>query len=61
MEETQSFHLIGNMAIKKIRCHHVDGQSVIYWEDVKHFFPGVMYVKNGDVGISFMRDSNGNR
>lgn len=58
MEETQSFRLIGNINIEEIPCDHVDGQYIIYWEDIEHVFPGVKHVKNGKVTIKMMRDSN---
>ncbi|KAF9369003.1 hypothetical protein CPC16_004876, partial [Podila verticillata] len=49
MEETQSFCLSGTTKIEKIPIQHVDGQNVIYWESIEKVFPGVKYVKNGDV------------
>ncbi|KAF9332583.1 hypothetical protein BGZ91_011643 [Linnemannia elongata] len=60
MEEYQTFRLIGKKEIK-IALDCARGQAVIYWEDVKDFFPDVEYVMNGDVAIRFMRDSNGIR
>ncbi|KAI9240922.1 MAG: hypothetical protein BYD32DRAFT_449058 [Podila humilis] len=51
MEETQSFCLSGTTKIEKIPIQHVDGQNVIYWESIEKVFPGVKYVKNGDVAI----------
>ncbi|KAG0059286.1 hypothetical protein BGZ89_000525 [Linnemannia elongata] len=60
MEEYQTFRLIGKKEIK-LAVDRARGQAVIYWEDVKDFFPDVEYVMNGDVAIRFMRDSNGIR
>ncbi|OAQ22059.1 hypothetical protein K457DRAFT_131510 [Linnemannia elongata AG-77] len=51
MEETQSFCLNGMTKIEKIPIQHVDGQNVIHWKDIEQVFPGVKYVKNGDVAI----------
>ncbi|KAF9386251.1 hypothetical protein CPC16_007613 [Podila verticillata] len=57
MDETQSFRLIGRTNIIKIPVKQVQGQTVIYWDDIELFFSGVKYVMNGDVGITLMRDS----
>ncbi|KAF9363721.1 hypothetical protein BGX34_003449, partial [Mortierella sp. NVP85] len=61
MEEAQLFRLAGTSAVKKISCDHVDGQSVIYWEDIEHFFTGVRHVMNGETFVKLLRDSNRNR
>ncbi|KAF8927806.1 hypothetical protein BGZ58_010111 [Dissophora ornata] len=61
MEESQSLRLIGKVDIEKITLEHVDGQNVVYWEDIEQVFPGVKNVKNGGVSMSMMRDSNGFR
>lgn len=61
MDETQSFCLIGNMEIEEIPCNYVDGQNIIYWEDIELVFPGVKHVKNGRVAINMLRDSDGIR
>jgi len=58
MEETQSFRLLGSMEVEEILCDQIDGQNIIYWEDIEHAFPGVQKVKNGKLIISMMRDSN---
>lgn len=60
MEEYQSFRLAGKKDIK-IAVDRAREQTVIYWEDVQDFYPDVEYVKNGDVAVRFMRDSNGIR
>ncbi|KAG0333128.1 hypothetical protein BG000_009455 [Podila horticola] len=59
MEVTQSFRLIGKVDTKEIHCGLVDGQYIVRWNDVEHEFPGVKHVRNGDVAISLMTDSNG--
>ncbi|KAF9924208.1 hypothetical protein BGZ65_008466, partial [Modicella reniformis] len=61
MEAIQSFRLIGKTAIEEITCDRVDGQGVIYWEDIEDIFPGVKHVKNGNVIVKFQRDSNRKR
>ena len=58
MEEAQSFRWIGKTDIEKITLGHVDGQNVVYWEDIEQVFPGVRYIKNGEVTVSIMRDAN---
>src|SRR5689334_7783980 len=42
MEEYQTFRLIGKKEIK-LAVDRARGQAVIYWEDVKDFFPDVEY------------------
>ncbi|KAG0312635.1 hypothetical protein BGZ97_010995 [Linnemannia gamsii] len=51
MELTQSFRLTGTTEIVRIPIQHVDGQNVVYWESIEKFFPGVKFVKNGDVAV----------
>ena len=60
MRMTQSFRLDGESDIE-IRCSLVDGIDVIFWEDIEQVFPGAQYVKNGNVTVSPLKDSNGNR
>ncbi|KAF9365053.1 hypothetical protein BGX34_011542 [Mortierella sp. NVP85] len=48
MEETQLFRLAGKTATIKIPCDYVDGQNVVYWEDIEQVFPGVQHVVNGE-------------
>ncbi|KAI8596822.1 hypothetical protein EDD21DRAFT_236094, partial [Dissophora ornata] len=61
MEDTQSFRLIGKLDIENIPLDNVNGQNIIYWEDIKEVFPGVKYVKNGERTVTKMRDSHQNR
>ncbi|KAF9326361.1 hypothetical protein BGZ91_001977, partial [Linnemannia elongata] len=61
MEDTQSFRLIGDLDILEILVECVDGQNVVYWEDIQQVFPGIKHVQKGKVVITMPRDSNGNR
>ncbi|KAI8596099.1 hypothetical protein EDD21DRAFT_448106, partial [Dissophora ornata] len=61
MEDTQSFRLTGESEIEKIRLVNVNGQNIIYWDEIQDVFPGVKYVKNGEVAVAKMRDSDENR
>ncbi|KAI8599884.1 hypothetical protein EDD21DRAFT_432081 [Dissophora ornata] len=58
MVDTQSFRLIGNLDIENITLGNVNGQNVVYWEDIQQVFPGVKYVKNDKVVVPMMRDSH---
>ena len=58
MEDTQSFRLLGSTDIEEILCDQVDGQKIVYWEDIEQAFPGVQKVKSGRLLVSMMRDSN---
>ncbi|KAF9999744.1 hypothetical protein BGZ65_004956, partial [Modicella reniformis] len=61
MTTTQSFCLIGETAIEDIPCDHVDGKYVVHWVDIEQVFPGVKHVKNGNITINLMKDSDRNR
>ena len=61
MEKTQPFRLIGNKDILEILVNTVDGQDVVYWEDIEQVFPGAKHVQKGKVAIIMSRDSDGNR
>ena len=61
MEEAQSFRSIGTVEIEKIPIQHLDGQNIIYWEDIDQIFPGVKYIKNDGIVVTMARDSNGAR
>jgi len=56
MEVTQPFRLIGKSDIVEIPCDHVDGQHVIHWVDIEQVFPGVQYVKRGNVAVTLIKD-----
>ena len=55
MDETQHFRLAGTTAVVKIDYEQVDGQNVIYWEDIELAFPGVRQVKCEDLIIRPLR------
>ncbi|KAI8598054.1 hypothetical protein EDD21DRAFT_407131 [Dissophora ornata] len=61
MADTQSFRLTGKLDVENIPLDNVNGQNIIYWEDIKEVFPGVKYVKNGEQTVTKMRDSHQNR
>jgi hypothetical protein len=61
MEVIQSFRLSGTTDVKEIPCDQVNGQNVIYWEDIKEAFPGLQYVSHGNTTIMRLRDSEENR
>ncbi|KAG0058131.1 hypothetical protein BGZ89_001533, partial [Linnemannia elongata] len=58
MEDTQSFHLIESTDTVEITLHHVDGQNIVYWEDIERIFPRVKRVCNGSSVIKFLRVSD---
>ncbi|KAI8602769.1 hypothetical protein EDD21DRAFT_413670 [Dissophora ornata] len=61
MEDTQSFRLTGESDIEKIRLVNINGQNIVYWDEIQDVFPGVKYVNNGEVTVAKMRDSDENR
>ncbi|KAF9350657.1 hypothetical protein BGX34_001063, partial [Mortierella sp. NVP85] len=61
MEATQSFRLAGGTEVEEVSCSRVNGQTVVYWEDIELVFPGVKRVKNGNASVNPLRDSNENR
>ncbi|KAF9538172.1 hypothetical protein EC957_007124, partial [Mortierella hygrophila] len=46
------------MDIEEIPCDLVNGHYVVSWEDIDNVFPGVDRVKNGNVSVNLMKDSN---
>jgi len=57
MEEvTQSFCLAGETDIIDILCDNVNGQNIVHWVDIEQIFPGVKYVKRGNIAVTFMKD-----
>ncbi|KAG0052144.1 hypothetical protein BGZ90_006575, partial [Linnemannia elongata] len=58
MEDTHSFRLIETMDTVEITLNHVDGQNIVYWEDIEQAFPGVKRVRNGNSMIKFLRGSD---
>ncbi|KAF9987940.1 hypothetical protein BGZ65_001035 [Modicella reniformis] len=61
MTVTQSFRLLGKSDIENVPCEFIDGENVVFWEDIEQVFPEIKYVKNGDVTVNMMRDCNRNR
>ncbi|KAK3833600.1 MAG: hypothetical protein J3R72DRAFT_230870 [Linnemannia gamsii] len=61
MDETQSFRISGTTDIKNIGVDIVNGQNVIYWEDIEQVFPKVGYICNGSSVVKLIRDSNRTR
>jgi hypothetical protein len=45
MDSTQSFRLLGETNTVDIACQHVDGQFIVYWEDIEHVFPQIVRIK----------------
>jgi hypothetical protein len=58
MKETQSFRIAGTTDIKNIDVDIVNGQNVIYWEDIEQVFPKVEHICNGSSVVKLVRDSN---
>ncbi|KAF8932520.1 hypothetical protein BGZ58_007008, partial [Dissophora ornata] len=56
MEEYQSFRVAGTTTVRNIDVDNVDGQNVIYWEDIEQLFPGVQNVQNGKFLVKLLRD-----
>jgi hypothetical protein len=61
MVTTQSFRLTGKPDLKEIVCDQIDGENVVFWEDIEQVFPGIKYITNGNTVVSMMRDSNRKR
>ncbi|KAG0212875.1 hypothetical protein BGX31_001379, partial [Mortierella sp. GBA43] len=62
MAATQSFRLAGTTQTVDVPCDTVDGQKIIFWEEIEYAFPGSQHIiKNGNVTVKLMRDSNHNR
>ncbi len=61
MEGTQSFRLIGTEDIVDIALEQINGQNVIFWEDIEDVFHKVKSIRDGRVAINKLRDSNHNR
>lgn len=57
----QAFRLAGTTTVKYIVVDHVNGQDVIFWEDIQRVFPTANLVQHGSVVINMLRDSNGTR
>ncbi|KAF9568101.1 hypothetical protein EC968_003121 [Mortierella alpina] len=59
----QSFRIAPDGDITRIEVFtdQDNGLRVVFWEDIESQFPDVHCVKNGDIAISFARDSNRRR
>ena len=53
--------LLGGTDIEELIVVYVDGEHVVFWQDIEDLFPGVQRVKDGRVTISKLRSSKGNR
>jgi hypothetical protein len=58
MEDIQSYRLDEAMDTTEITLHHVDGQNIVYWEDIERAFPGVKRIHNGNSVIKFLRETD---
>jgi len=61
MDGTQSFRIFGTSDIKNIDVDIVNGQNVIYWEDIEQVFPKVGHICNCSSVVKLVRDSNRTR
>jgi len=61
MDATQSFRLSGTTDIDEIPCSHVNGQNVIFWEDIEDVYHGLRYIKHGSIVVTKLRDMEGKR
>ncbi|KAG0222215.1 hypothetical protein BGX31_009268 [Mortierella sp. GBA43] len=61
MVATQSFRLVGTTQTVDIHCDTVDGENIIFWDEIEYVFPGArLVIKNDNVAVKMMRDSNHN-
>ncbi|KAF8920966.1 hypothetical protein BGZ58_004172, partial [Dissophora ornata] len=61
MQRTQSFRLLRTNDVEEIPCFHVNGEYVVYWDDIEQVFPQLRQVKNGKITVTLMRDLTGKR
>ncbi|KAF9933676.1 hypothetical protein BGZ67_004171 [Mortierella alpina] len=47
--------------IENIDVDTINGQDVIFWEDIKQVFPGIQHLRNGSSVVKLLRDSDQNR
>ncbi|KAG0072069.1 hypothetical protein BGZ92_004125, partial [Podila epicladia] len=61
MTDYQSFRLAGSMdeSVTRIEVSldEQTGQKLVFWDDIEDQFPGIQSVKDGDIAVSFARDS----
>ncbi|KAF9938203.1 hypothetical protein BGZ67_000408 [Mortierella alpina] len=62
-DDYQSFRIAPDGEITRIEVFtdQENGLRVVFWEDIESQYPGIHCVKNGDIAISFARDSNRRR
>ncbi|KAG0197053.1 hypothetical protein BGX28_009435 [Mortierella sp. GBA30] len=63
-EEYQSFRIApdGNVVTRiEVSTDEATGLQVVFWEDIEFQYPGIHCVKNGDIAVSFARDSKRKR
>ncbi|KAG9327242.1 hypothetical protein KVV02_002695 [Mortierella alpina] len=62
-DDYQSFRTAPDGEITRIEVFtdQENGLRVVFWEDIESQYPGIHCVKNGDIAISFARDSNRRR
>ncbi|KAF9152625.1 hypothetical protein BGX20_005091, partial [Mortierella sp. AD010] len=59
MEEYQGFRVAGTTTdVQKIYVDKIDGQNIIFWEDIERVFPRVQHVQNGEFVVKLLRDLN---
>ncbi|KAF9387976.1 hypothetical protein BGX21_000424 [Mortierella sp. AD011] len=57
----QSLRLLGGTEIETIACGRLDEQNIVYWDDIEQVFPGVQYVKNGNLVVDLLRGPDRSR
>ncbi|KAG0221996.1 hypothetical protein BGX31_009414 [Mortierella sp. GBA43] len=53
----QSFRLNGGTGIVRLPCYNDGGQDVIYWGQILDSFPGAQYIKNGNIIVRKLKDT----
>ncbi|KAG0222216.1 hypothetical protein B0O80DRAFT_501334 [Mortierella sp. GBAus27b] len=61
MVATQSFRLAGTTQTVDVPCDTVDGENIIFWEEIQYVLPGAQVIMNDNVAVQMMRDSNHKR
>ncbi|KAG0336574.1 hypothetical protein BG000_006440 [Podila horticola] len=65
MTDYQSFRLADSVdeAATRIEASQDEqtGQKLVFWDDIEDQFPGIQSVKDGDIAVSFARDSRRKR
>ncbi|KAF9087986.1 hypothetical protein BGX27_002813 [Mortierella sp. AM989] len=58
MGEYQGFRVAGTTAVTYFDVDNVDGQNIIFWEDIERVFPRVQHVQNGKFVVKLLRNLN---